>query len=193
MALKPLKYTSLDGISEEQLKEHHDVLYAGYVNKVEEIRDKLKTIDKTKANQTYSDVRELKLEEGFALNGVKLHELYFDNLGGDGQPEELIKEKIEESFGDFEEWKNELMACGMSARGWVILALDPYDGLFHHFISDAHNQGIILETVPLLVLDTYEHAYFIDYATNRKAYLEVFLKNIDWKVVEDRYKSTVGG
>src|SRR3989338_3979503 len=78
--IKPLKYTELDGLSEKQLKEHHDVLYAGYVKKIGEIEEKLKAVDVSTTNATYSDLRELKMEETFALNGVKLHEGYFDNM-----------------------------------------------------------------------------------------------------------------
>ena len=77
---KPLKYTKLDGLSEKQLKEHHDVLYAGYVKKIDEIEEKLKNVDLASANATSSELRALKIEETFALNGVKLHEGYFDNM-----------------------------------------------------------------------------------------------------------------
>src|SRR3989344_6581892 len=91
--IKKLKYTELDGLSEKQLKEHHDVLYAGYVKKIGEIEEKLKSVDLSLANATHSDLRELKMEETFALNGVKLHEGYFDNMNkGGNEPSGAIKE-----------------------------------------------------------------------------------------------------
>ena len=101
MDLKPLKYTSLEGLSEKQLKEHHDVLYAGYVKKTNEIRQALKTADTAGANATYSQLGELKREETFALNGVKLHEGYFDNMtgAGGGEPQGVLRQWIEEDFG----------------------------------------------------------------------------------------------
>jgi Fe-Mn family superoxide dismutase len=180
-----LNYKELDGISEKQLSEHHDVLYAGYVKKVNEIREKLPLVDKSSANGTYSDIRELKLEESFALNGVFLHELYFDNLGGDGAPTEDMEARLIEDFGSFQDWQEDLIACGISARGWVILAED-IDGTLRHFTCDLHSQGGIWGYIPILVLDVYEHAYFIDYGTNRKDYIKSFIKNIDWTTVENR-------
>lgn len=186
MEPKPLAYKELpDFLSARQLSEHHDVLYAGYVKKLNEIKAKIETVDLSGANATYSDIRELKIEEGFARNAVKLHELYFENLGGDGVIEGEIKDKIEESFDSVEKWREELVASGISARGWVVLA-ESEDGELNHFICDMHNQGGIWGARPLLVLDVYEHAYFIDYGTDRKSYLEAFLKNVNWKVVGSR-------
>lgn len=190
MEIKNLKYKSLNGISERQLSEHYDVLYAGYVKKVGEIREKLGNISKENVNPTYSDYRELKLEETFSLNGVKLHELYFENLGGDGEVSGGILTKIEQDFGSFENWHEDFMAAGMGARGWVVLALDPIDGQLRNFLSDFHSHGCVWGTKPILVLDVYEHAYFIDYGTNRKGYLEAFMKNIDWGVVENRFSNS---
>ncbi len=185
--VKPLKYKSdaLKGLSERQITEHHDVLYAGYVKKVAEIRDKLKKVELTTANATYSDLRELKHEETFALNGVKLHEGYFDNLSpnGGGVASGKIAEMIEQDFGSFENWKNEFMACGVSARGWVVLAFDLDDKKLHNYICDVHNQGGVWSCIPLLILDVYEHAYFLDYGTARKKYLDVFMDNVDWGFV----------
>lgn len=183
MEVKQLKFKSLNGISERQISEHHDVLYAGYVKKVNEIREKLKAVNRDEANATFSDFRALKVEETFALNGVKLHEAYFDNLGGDGNASGPILRMIEEDFGSFEEWSKDFKACGMSARGWVVLAFDADDKKLHNFICDSHNIYGIWNCTPLLVLDMYEHAYFLDFATGKKKYIEVFMQNIDWNFV----------
>ena len=181
---KALKYKKLDGLSEKQLSEHHDVLYAGYVKKVNEIRSKLMNVDKTTTNATYSDLRELKVEESFALNGVKLHEGYFDNMGGKGgKASGDVGKWIESDFESYEKWEEEFRALGIAARGWVVLAFDLDDGMLHNYICDVHNQGGIWNCVPLLILDVYEHAYFIDYGTGRKSYIETFMKNIDGSVV----------
>ena len=181
--VKPLKYASLPGLSERQLKEHHDVLYAGYVKKVNEIRQKLPQVDKSLANTTYSELRELKMEETFALNGAKLHEAYFDNMGGTAKPADAILTLIKEDFGSYENWEAEFRALGLCARGWVILAFDIDEGRVVNHTGDAHNQGGIWNAIPLLAMDVYEHAYFLDYATQRKAYIEAFMKTIDWKSV----------
>ena len=179
----PLKYKEISGLSERQLAEHHDVLYAGYVKKVNELRAALAGVEVSTANATYSDLRELKIEEGFAVNGVKLHESYFENMSTqitmcDG----VIAEWIKKDFGSYEKWSAEFSACGIAARGWVVLAFDYKDGALHNYLCDIHNQGGIWGAIPLLVLDVYEHAYFLDYATARKKYIDAFMAHIDWSV-----------
>lgn len=187
--VKPLKYKSLNGLSEKQLAEHHDVLYAGYVKKINEIRAAITKADKTTANGTYAELRELKLEETFAYNAVKLHEGYFDNLGGQGgKPTGAILKLIESSFGSYEKWEEEFKASGLAARGWVVLAYDLDEKKVYNFLCDVHNQGGIWGAVPLLILDVYEHAYFVDYATGRKKYIETFMQNINWDFVNGLIK-----
>lgn len=183
LEVKPLTYTSLPGLSENQLKQHHDVLYAGYVKKVNEIQDKLKSVDFSEANATYSMVRELKVEETFAANAVKLHEGYFANLGGNGQITGHILDMINQDYGSYDRWEQDFRAAGMSARGWVVLAYDMDWNIVHNYSLDAHNFGDIFNAIPLFILDVYEHAYFIDYGTNRKDYIETFLKNANWDYV----------
>lgn len=185
--IKKLKYTELDGLSEKQLREHHDVLYVGYVKKVGEIEEKLKNVDLSSANATYSELRELKMEETFALNGVKLHEGYFDNMTKSGNPSSgKIQEMLERDFGGYENWEKEFKALGLSARGWVVLGYDLDEKKLKNILCDSHNQGAPWNMIALLIMDVYEHAYFIDYATARKAYIEAFFKNIDWKYVDMR-------
>jgi len=183
LEVKPLPYTSLDGLSENQLKQHHDVLYAGYVKKVNEIQEKFKGVDLSEANATFSMIRELKLEETFAVDAVKLHEGYFSNLGGNGQVGGPIQNMISEDYGSYENWEKDFRAAGIGARGWVVLAYDMDWNVVHNYSLDAHNFGDIFNAVPLFVLDVYEHAYFIDYGTNRKDYIEAFMKNANWDYV----------
>src|SRR3989344_3195403 len=202
--IKPLKYTELDGLSEKQLKEHHDVLYAGYVKKIGEIEEKLKTVDLSTANASYSDLRELKMEETFALNGVKLHEGYFANMAppssksdfgtpkksdffpGWVMPSGAIMEMLKRDFGSYEKWEAEFKAMGLCARGWVVLGYDLDEKKLKNILCDSHNQGAPWNMIAVLIMDVYEHAYFIDYATGRKAYIEAFFKNIDWNEVNQR-------
>jgi len=191
--VRPLKYAGKDlpGLSKRQLEEHHDVLYAGYVKKLNEIETKLDSADLSEANATFSLIRELKLEETFATNAIRLHEGYFDNLGGSGgNATGKILDLIREDFGSFEKWAAEFSALGVSARGWVVLAFDWEDKRLHNYLCDVHNQGGVWNATPLLILDVYEHAYMIDYGTARKKYLETYMKNIDWAEVNglvDRY------
>lgn len=177
----------LDGISDNQIQQHRDTLYAGYVNKLNEITEKLKTADRSKANAVYSEFRALKAEESFALNGVILHELYFENLAGRGTSiGQDTKRVIERDFGSYDKWLEDFKACGMSARGWVIFGYSIYDSKVHNYILDAHHFNVPARVVPVIVLDTYEHAYMIDYGVKKAPYIEAFIKNIDWNVAEKR-------
>jgi len=189
--VKPLKYKELPGLSEIQLSEHHDVLYAGYVKKTDAIRKALQTVSKEGSNATYAEFRELKLEETFAVNGARLHEAYFDNMGvANHTAEGAIADFIKADFGSVEAWASEFSASGMAARGWVVLAFDLEDGKLHNYVCDMHNQGGVWNCIPLLVLDVYEHAYFIDYKTARKKYIDSFMANIDWAEVNARIEKS---
>lgn len=88
--------------------------------------------------------------------------------------------------GSVEAWATDFAALGLSSRGWVVLAQDNQTGSIQNYICDAHNQGGVWGTTPLLVLDVYEHAYFFDYVTARKDYISEFMKLVDWNVVNTR-------
>ena len=178
---------SMDGISQAEVDQHYGILYKGYVTKLNEIRSKLESVDLTAANQTYSDLRGLKTEEIFALNGSKLHEWYFDNLGGKGgKAHGRALELIERDFGSYEKWEAEFKAIGLAVRGWVVLSYDLDDQKLHNYGQDADNVGVPWGAYPLLILDVYEHAYGIDYGVKRAPYLEAFMKNVDWAEVNER-------
>lgn len=191
-SVKELKYKELKGISERQLREHHDVLYAGYVKKISNIEDKLKNTDLSEANATHSDLRELKMEETFALNGVKLHEGYFDNMTPTSmRSSSKALELITRDFGSYDDWEKEFKAVGLCARGWVVLGYDLDEKRLKNILCDSHNQGGVWNMIALLIMDVYEHAYFLDYATARKAYIDAFFQNIDWNFINslvDKYK-----
>lgn len=186
---KPLKEACLhmDGISAEQITQHHELLHRGYVNKLNEIQHALRWAERPKANQTYSELRALALGESFALDGAKLHEYYFDNLGGAGtQLGPKSSALVERDFGALEALLGDFTGLGMAVRGWVVAAYDPDLGQLRVYGQDAHDAGVIVNARPLLVMDVYEHAYGIDYGTKRPPYIEAFVKNIDWDEVEKR-------
>lgn len=192
---KPLPFAKdLQGISAKTLAIHHDKLYAGYVAKRNEINDKLEKLargegDLSSANQSYSELRGLMDGESFATNGVYLHEWYFDVLGGDGVPSGALADALAARYGSLENFLAFFNACGMAARGWVVLAFDTKDAKLRVFTADAHNQGGIWGALPIIVLDVYEHAYFIDYGSDRKAYIQDFWKNFDWKKANELYEN----
>lgn len=182
------KFDQIPWLTTDQITEHL-TLYQGYVAKRNEIEQKLDTFDTTKPmNATYSEFRSLKVAESFAWNAKILHELYFENISGkkSSRPGDQMMKLILEAFGSFDAYKNDLNACGLSARGWVITVYCLEDNRIRNFTLDAHNQTVPILVMPLLVLDVYEHAYFIDFGTKRASYIQLFENNINWDVVEQR-------
>jgi len=179
---------SLDGISEKQIREHY-TLYEGYVKKLNEVREKLadSSFEKSSPNQTYSTLRALKLGETFAACGVILHEAYFGNLGRKGtEPGKKTKELLKRRFGTVENFEKIVSGCGMAVRGWVVLAYENLSNSLRIFGADAHDVGAVWNAQPILVMDVYEHAYFLDFGTKRADYIEAFWKNVDWNEIERR-------
>ncbi|TAK03693.1 superoxide dismutase [Patescibacteria group bacterium] len=191
---KPLPFaTKLTGITEKTMQIHHDKLYAGYVNKMKEVGEKLKAASTAAAtleaaNQSYSDLRALRDGETFATNGVYLHEHYFNVLGGDGKPSGALADAIVAKWGSMETFVAFFTATGMAMRGWVVLAWDTHLARLKIYGADAHNQGGVWGAIPLIVLDVYEHAYFIDYGADRKAYIADFWKNLNWDAANKVYE-----
>jgi Fe-Mn family superoxide dismutase len=180
--LKPSLY-DLDGISRETVQAHYK-LYEGYVNKRNEILGKLGEIDVSTANQVYSEVRELKVELSFAIGGIKNHELYFEHLGGmGGDPDGSVADLVKRDFGSAAAWRDDLKATGMAARGWAWTAYDWDEGRLFNYVGDAQNTYPVWNATPLVALDVYEHAYWLDYQTDRASYIDAFLANLDWSVV----------
>ena len=183
-ALRPELY-QLDGISRASVEAHYK-LYQGYVNKRNEILGKLESVDLGSANQVYSDLRALKVDLTFAIGGIKNHELYFEHLGGPGgEPDGAIAALIKRDFGSFAAWSADLKATGLAARGWAWTAYDWDEGRLFNYIGDAQNTFPVWNATPLVALDVYEHAYFLDFQTDRASYIEAFFNNLDWDVVND--------
>jgi Fe-Mn family superoxide dismutase len=182
--LKPELY-ELEGISRESVEAHYK-LYEGYVAKRNEILSKLADVDLETGNQVYSEIRALKVELSFAVGGVKNHEIYFEHLGGDGgDPGGAIADLIERDFGEVADWRADLKATGMAGRGWAWTAYDWDEGRLFNYIGDAQNTFPVWNATPLIALDVYEHAYFLDYRTDRGAYIDAFFENLDWATVND--------
>jgi superoxide dismutase, Fe-Mn family len=180
--LKPELY-ELDGISRETIEAHFK-LYEGYVNKRNEILQKLDGVDTSSANQAYSELRALKVDLTFAIGGIKNHEIYFDHLGGDGgDPDGPIGTLIRRDFGSIDAWRTDLKASGMAGRGWAWTAYDWDEQRLFNYVGDTQNTYPIWNATPLVALDVYEHAYFLDYRTDRASYIDAFFDNLDWTVV----------
>ena len=174
----------MDGISRASVEAHYK-LYQGYVNKRNEILKRLAEVDLAAANQVYSEVRALKVDLTFAIGGVKNHEIYFAHLGGGGgAPTGAIGSLVERDFGSVDGWRADLKATGMAARGWAWAAYDWDEQHLFNYVGDAQNTFPVWNATPLVALDVYEHAYFLDYQTDRASYIDAFLDNLDWDVVD---------
>jgi Fe-Mn family superoxide dismutase len=182
--LKPA-LLELEGISRETVEAHYK-LYQGYVNKRNELLGSLADVDLGSANQVYSDLRALKLDLTFAIGGIKNHEIYFEHLGGTGgDPAGVFGDLVKREFGSVEAWKADLKATGMAGRGWAWTAYDWDEGRLFNYLGDAQNAFPVWNATPLVALDVYEHAYFIDFATDRASYIDTFFNNLDYDVVND--------
>ena len=185
----PTKLQKTTGISQATHEEHYK-LYQGYIKKTNEVLDRLNTVDLTTANQSFSDLRSLKVDLTFALGGVKNHELYFDAMGGSGGPAGgKLGARIARDFGSHEKWAAEFRACGLAARGWVWLAWDRDLGRLMNYIGDAQNTYPVWNSAVVLPMDVYEHAYYLDFKSNRAAYIGAFLDNVDWDAATQRAES----
>ena len=174
-SLKPA-LLELDGISRVSVEAHHR-LYRDYVGKRNELLGRLSSADA-------DSVRDLKLELSFAVAGMKNHELYFEHLGGaGGDPHGPVADLIERDFGSTQAWRDDLRATAMAARGWACTAYDWDSGSVVNWLGDAQNAFPVWHATPLVVLDVDEHAYFLDFQTDRSAYIDAFLANLDWDVV----------
>lgn len=183
----------LIGISKKTVEIHYDKLYQGYVAKMNEIDLELHKYalgeKEPVGNQTYSELRSLRMGETFSTNGVYLHEYYFNVLGGDGVvPDNTLTVAIKEKWKTVENFVAYFSASGMAVRGWVVLSWDMQLGRLKVYGCDSHNQGGVWGCIPLIVLDVYEHAYFMDYGADRKTYIEDFFKNMNWDVANHLFE-----
>lgn len=183
----------MKGISKKTVEDHLK-LYQSYVNKYNEISEKIKTLtddDYAKANQVFSTIRSLKTELSFAWGGIVNHEIYFEHLGGKGgMPSGDLMTQIIKDFGTFELYKKDVKASAIAARGWVWTVWNFREQKLMNHIGDSQNTYALWWTRPLVALDTYEHAYFADYGVNRDQYVESFFENLDWGVVEKTFGDT---
>lgn len=177
---------NLDGFSDAQLKAHF-TLYEGYVKKLNEIEEKLKTVDKSAANYSFNEYSELKRRHVVPFNGTYLHQMYFENMvKGSSGPSDDLGKALTDSFGSVDNYIADLKAAGGSTPGWVITCKSMLDGKIANFIMFEHHIGYPVHQVPIMALDCWEHAFMIDYGIKKADYLNAFVKNLNWKIVGER-------
>jgi Fe-Mn family superoxide dismutase len=183
------KLIGMEGFSETLLTNHF-TLYQGYVNNTNKLTDILTAMLK-EGKTTTPEYAELKRRFGFEFNGMRLHEYYFENLGGKIALDKAnaLTKKLVAAYGSYDAWEQDFKATGaMRGIGWVVLYQDDVTGtIFNQWINE-HETGHLAGCKPLLVMDVFEHAFMIDYGLKRADYIAAFFKNIDWKAVESRLK-----
>ncbi|WP_231881793.1 superoxide dismutase [Anaerosporomusa subterranea] len=186
----PQNYSNLfgmDGFS-DKLLEMHFTLYQGYVNNTNILLALLRAL--LDANKTSGpEYAEPKRRLGWEFDGMRLHEYYFGNLGGNGRINRKcpLFKKIIANFGSYDKWEQDFKATGMMRGiGWSVLYQDIKNGQLINFWINEHDTGHPAGCKPLLIMDVWEHAYMPDYDLNRNNYIKAFFANINWDVVQER-------
>ena len=177
----------MDGFSETLLKNHF-TLYQGYVTNTNKLSDLLGGM-LAEGKTATPEYAELKRRFGWEWNGMRLHEFYFENLGGKGalDPASKLGKAVAAEFGGVEKWEADFRAAGaLRGIGWVVLYQDKAGGrLFNQWVNE-HDAGNPAGAVPLLVMDVFEHAFMVDYGLKRADYIAAFFRNVNWKAAEAR-------
>ena len=191
-APKPLPFDAakLNGISEKLITSHHDNNYVGAVKALNLVEQRLVALSKEKDVPPYI-YGDLKRQELIRTGSIVLHEHYFANLGGNGKADGNAKKLIEKWFGNFENWETEFKRTGNSlsgGSGWTVLAYNQHTKELHNYWSYDHTTNPPF-SIPLLVLDMYEHAYQMDYGAAAAKYIDAFMTNVNWEEVNHRVES----
>lgn len=191
---KQLKHTEIPGfLTAAQISPHHTAHYGGALKAFVGIEAKF---DEKFAKGTAIDPSAFDMmqrNKSSRGNSVLLHELYFDGISVKAEePAADVRRAIEKRFGSLDKWADDFQASARSAAGWAMLVLHPVNGRLYNVVSDEHAQGPLWLAVPLVVIDVYEHAFYIDYQNRKADYVEKFMEHIDWKEANDRYRYVAG-
>ncbi len=185
-------------VSPETTDWHYNTHHKGYVTALNKIETELENADRAGANGNYSAIGELKRRFTWNHAGALLHDVYWSNLGGDGDPAKArdLKAAIEKEFGTLDLWTADFKATALSAKlsGWALLVYDSlYSGRLLNVLVDEHMNGAIWGGIPLIACDVFEHAYYHKDGPKRAAYVDNFLANLHWQRINERYKQVPEG
>lgn len=176
----------------QKTKKQHQALLDGYTKSLNEISAKIDGVDKLDVGTNNSDFRSLKVDETYNHNAAFLHGLYFENisdLNSAVSMDTLAYMRLARDFGTFDKWQEDFVACCLSARnGWALTVYNMQLQRYMNTFIDLHSQNVMINCIPIIVMDCWEHAYFRDYLADRKSYTFGMMKELDWDVVEDRIK-----
>jgi Fe-Mn family superoxide dismutase len=186
--IKPLRHASIPGfLSAEQIAPHYTAHYGGalrgYLAADEILQSNI--VAGTSIGAAYGSAQRARASKG---NSILLHELYFDGMSLKKMtPSASLRAAIEKRFGSMEKWAEDFKASATSASGWAVLAVHTLNGKLYNVVCDQHATGLPWMSTPLITLDVYEHAYYVDYKNNKAEYIEKFMEHIDWDVIAKRY------
>jgi superoxide dismutase, Fe-Mn family len=193
MAYTGKDYSKLIGMTgfSDAILNNHFTLYQGYVANTNKVMDALAAMlkDDQTAMPQYS---ELKRRQSWEFDGMRLHELYFENLGGKSPLNKTgnLGSKLAADFGSVEMWEKDFRATGaMRGIGWAVLYQDNVSGKLYNQWINEHDGGHPAGCIPLLIMDVFEHAFMLDYGLKRAAYIDAFFANVNWTAVEGRLKA----
>jgi len=188
--LKPLKHTEIPGfLSAAQIAPHHTAHYGGALKAAVAADAKLEEATKSGTVVDPAAFAHLKRTINSRGNSVILHEFYFDGLAPQPiDPANELRVAIEQRFGSIDKWASDFIASAKEAAGWAMLVKHPVNGKLYNVVSDEHAMGVLWMAKPLVVIDTYEHAYYIDYQNRKADYVEKFMRHIDWAEANTRYR-----
>lgn len=189
---KPLKHKAIDGfLSAEQIAPHHTAHYGGALRGYATADAKIETSIQSGNPLDAPEHGALKRAVNSKGNSVVLHELYFDGMAPNApDPSADVRTAIRQRFGSLDKWASDFIASAKGAAGWAMLVKHPVNGRLYNVVSDEHAMGVVWMAMPLVVIDTYEHAFYIDYQNRKADYVEKFLDHIDWNEVNARFQST---
>jgi len=189
----PFKPHRLEGLSERLLVSHYENNYGGALRRLNAIEARMEAINW--AHASGFELNGLGRERLLASNSVVLHEIYFECLGGAGDPPGALAEALARDFGSLEQWRSEFTSMGRAlagGSGWVLTSWSARFGrLLNHWGSD-HGHSLA-DSIPVLALDMYEHAYALVFGTMAGAYVDAFMRNIHWPRVEARWRRAIAG
>ncbi len=185
-------------ISPDTSNWHYNTHHKGYVAALNNIEKGSESADRATANGNYSIIGELKRRFTWNHSGALLHDVYWQVLGGDGDPKKAtdLLPALEKEFGSFDAWKADFKAAAVSAKlsGWALLVSDRlYSGRLLNVLVDEHQYGAIWGGVPLISCDVFEHAYYHKDGPARAKYVDNFLGGLHWGRINDRYVKYVVG
>jgi Fe-Mn family superoxide dismutase len=192
---KPLRHKAVPGfLSAEQIAPHHSAHYGGALKAFVGVEEKFEAHFVKGTAIDGAALERLKQLQSSRGNSVILHELYFDGIAPKAtDPAEPVRKAIEKRFGSLDKWWADFAATAKAASGWALLVAHPFNGRLYNVLSDEHAHGPLWFAAPLVVLDTYEHAFYIDYQNKKAEYVEKFRAHIDWAEANARYQTVAKG